>query len=77
MAYKICFDDAGNTDLEGATSVNACYGETATLWLESSGCDRKFSLVVCGDIASQCTSQIDSQVFELLKHSKILFIHYS
>jgi hydroxymethylglutaryl-CoA synthase len=45
-----------NTDLEGVTSVNACYGGTAALfnsisWLESSDWDGRYALVVCGDIA--------------------------
>jgi len=47
---------AGNTDMEGVTSVNACYGGTAALfnslaWLESSEWNGKYALVVCGDIA--------------------------
>jgi hydroxymethylglutaryl-CoA synthase len=46
----------GNTDLEGITSVNACYGGTAALfnsvaWIESSEWDGRYALVVCGDIA--------------------------
>ena len=45
-----------NTDLEGITNVNACYGGTAALfnsvaWIESSEWNGKFALVVCGDIA--------------------------
>lgn len=45
-----------NTDLEGVTSVNACYGGTAALfnsiaWIESSEWDGRYALVVCGDIA--------------------------
>jgi hydroxymethylglutaryl-CoA synthase len=45
-----------NTDLEGITSVNACYGGTAALfnsiaWIESSEWNGKYALVVCGDIA--------------------------
>jgi len=47
---------ADNTDMEGVTSVNACYGGTAALfnslaWLESSEWNGKYALVVCGDIA--------------------------
>ena len=46
----------GNSDMEGVTSVNACYGGTAALfnsiaWLESSDWDGRYALVVCGDIA--------------------------
>mmetsp|Transcript_25168 Transcript_25168/g.25373 ORF Transcript_25168/g.25373 Transcript_25168/m.25373 type:complete len:472 (+) Transcript_25168:85-1500(+) len=45
-----------NTDLEGVTNVNACYGGTAALfnslaWIESSDWDGRYALVVCGDIA--------------------------
>ena len=45
-----------NTDIEGVTSVNACYGGTAALfnsiaWVESSEWNGKYALVVCGDIA--------------------------
>ena len=45
-----------NTDLEGVTNVNACYGGTAAVfnsiaWVESSEWNGKYALVVCGDIA--------------------------
>ena len=45
-----------NTDLEGVTNVNACYGGTAAVfnsvaWVESSEWDGRMALVVCGDIA--------------------------
>lgn len=45
-----------NTDMEGVTNVNACYGGTAALfnsiaWVESSEWDGRYALVVCGDIA--------------------------
>lgn len=45
-----------NTDLEGVTNVNACYGGTAAVfnsvdWIESSSWDGRYALVVCGDIA--------------------------
>ena len=45
-----------NTDIEGITNVNACYGGTAALfnsiaWVESSEWNGKYALVVCGDIA--------------------------
>lgn len=47
---------AENTDMEGITTVNACYGGTAAVfnsiaWIESSEWNGKFALVVCGDIA--------------------------
>jgi len=46
----------GNTNVEGCTSLNACYGGTAALlnsvaWVESSAWDGRYALVVCGDIA--------------------------
>lgn len=45
-----------NSNLEGITSINACYGGTAALfnsvaWVESSAYDGRYALVVCGDIA--------------------------
>lgn len=48
---------SGNTDVEGATVVNACYGGTAALlnaflWVESEGWDGRYALVVAADIAA-------------------------
>ncbi len=50
------FADAGNTDIEGVDSKNACYGSTAALfnavnWIESSSWDGRNAIVVGGDIA--------------------------
>jgi len=50
------FADAGNFDIEGIDSKNACYGGTAALfnainWIESSSWDGRNAIVVCGDIA--------------------------
>ena len=50
------FAAAGNTDIEGVDSKNACYGSTAALfnavnWIESSSWDGRNAIVVCGDIA--------------------------
>ncbi|GJE98555.1 hydroxymethylglutaryl-CoA synthase [Phanerochaete sordida] len=50
------FASAGNTDVEGVDSKNACYGSTAALfnavnWVESTSWDGRNALVVCGDIA--------------------------
>ena len=47
---------SSNTDIEGVTSTNACYGGTAALlnsvaWVESSAWDGRLAIVVCGDIA--------------------------
>ncbi|KAI2497300.1 hydroxymethylglutaryl-CoA synthase [Fragilaria crotonensis] len=47
----------GNTDMEGATIVNACYGGTAALlnaflWVESDGWDGRYAIVVAADIAA-------------------------
>ena len=46
-----------NTDVEGATVVNACYGGTAALlnamlWVESDGWDGRYAIVVAADIAA-------------------------
>ena len=45
-----------NTNVEGVTTLNACYGGTAALlnsvaWVESAAWDGRYALVVCGDIA--------------------------
>jgi len=45
-----------NSDVEGVTNTNACYGGTAALlnsvaWVESSAWDGRYAIVVCGDIA--------------------------
>lgn len=50
------FVESGNTDVEGATVVNACYGGTAALfnalsWVDSSAWDGRYALVVSADIA--------------------------
>jgi hydroxymethylglutaryl-CoA synthase len=47
----------GNTDIEGVTTTNACYGGTAALlntflWVESSGWDGRYGIVVACDIAA-------------------------
>lgn len=47
----------GNTNIEGATIVNACYGGTAALlnafmWVESEGWDGRYAIVVAADIAA-------------------------
>lgn len=47
----------GNSDVEGATIVNACYGGTAALlnaflWCESDAWDGRYALVVAADIAA-------------------------
>ncbi len=50
------FEKHGNRDLEGATTMNACYGGTAALfnsaaWVESSEWDGRYALAVAADIA--------------------------
>lgn len=50
------FEKAGNTDIEGVDSTNACYGGTAALfncvnWVESNSWDGRYGLVVCTDSA--------------------------
>ena len=47
----------GNTNIEGATVLNACYGGTAALlnaflWVESDGWDGRYAIVVAADIAA-------------------------
>jgi len=46
-----------NSDIEGATVINACYGGTAALlnaftWVESDGWDGRYAIVVAADIAT-------------------------
>ncbi|WVQ79797.1 hydroxymethylglutaryl-CoA synthase [Cryptococcus sp. DSM 104549] len=50
------FAPAGNTDIEGIDSKNACYGSTAALfncvnWMQSESWDGRNAIVMCGDIA--------------------------
>ena len=50
------FQDAGNTNIEGVDTMNACYGGTNALfnainWVESSAWDGRNAIVVAGDIA--------------------------
>eukprot|EP00934_Nitzschia_sp_Nitz4_P006617 Nitzschia sp. Nitz4//scaffold2_size372955//291371//294784//NITZ4_000457-RA/size372955-snap-gene-0.103-mRNA-1//-1//CDS//3329546880//6607//frame0 len=47
----------GNSNIEGATVINACYGGTAALlnafaWVESDGWDGRYAIVVAADIAA-------------------------
>jgi hydroxymethylglutaryl-CoA synthase len=46
----------GNHDIEGVTSINACYGSTNALfntfnWMESRSWDGRYGIVVSSDIA--------------------------
>lgn len=50
------FESHGNTEIEGVTCLNACYGGTEALfstmaWMESSAWDGRLGLVVTADIA--------------------------
>lgn len=50
------FADSGNTNIEGASTINACYGATAAVlnaidWVESSAWDGRYAIVVAADIA--------------------------
>ncbi|KAH9589991.1 Hydroxymethylglutaryl-CoA synthase, mitochondrial [Schistosoma haematobium] len=50
------FETAGNFDVEGTDTKNACFGGTSALfgalnWLESSYCNGRMALVVAADIA--------------------------
>ena len=51
------FKDSSNNDIEGVTVINACYGGISALlnsfnWLFSKYYDKKYAIVICGDIAS-------------------------
>ncbi|TMW55756.1 hypothetical protein Poli38472_010638 [Pythium oligandrum] len=50
------FAASGNTDIEGVSTINACYGGTAALfnslaWVESSAWDGRYAIAVASDIA--------------------------
>lgn len=50
------FAESGNTDIEGVTVLNACYGGTAAMlnalsWVDSSAWDGRYAIVVAADIA--------------------------
>jgi hydroxymethylglutaryl-CoA synthase len=50
------FKGAGNYDIEGVTTVNACYGGTNALfntinWVQSHAYDGRWGLVLCSDVA--------------------------
>ena len=50
----------GNSNVEGVTTLNACYGGTAALlnsvaWVESAAWDGRYALVVCGDVCAATT----------------------
>jgi len=50
------FKAAGNHDVEGITSINACYGGTNALfntlnWMESKAWDGRYGVVICSDLA--------------------------
>lgn len=50
------FRESGNYDVEGITSINACYGSTNALfntlnWIDSSSWDGRYGIVVSSDVA--------------------------
>lgn len=50
------FKASGNHDIEGITSINACYGGTNALfntlnWMESNAWDGRYGIVICADLA--------------------------
>lgn len=50
------FESKGNNDIEGAMSINACYGGTAALfnslaWMESRSWDGRSAIVIMSDVA--------------------------
>ena len=51
------FKNSSNSDIEGITVINACYGGISALlntfnWLFSKYYDKKYAIVICGDVAS-------------------------
>lgn len=63
------FEGSGNDDIEGVTSINACYGGTAALlnavaWVESSGWDGRYAIVVAADIAVYAEVDTDTVVVQ-------------
>lgn len=50
------FTESGNHDIEGVTSINACYGSTNAIfntlnWIESTAWDGRYGIVISSDIA--------------------------
>ena len=50
------FRESGNHDIEGVTTINACYGSTNAIfntmnWIESSSWDGRYGIVMSSDIA--------------------------
>ena len=50
------FKECGNHDIEGVTTVNACYGSTNAIfntlnWVESASWDGRYGIVLSSDIA--------------------------
>lgn len=50
------FKESGNHDIEGVTTINACYGSTNAIfntinWIESSAWDGRYGIVMSSDIA--------------------------
>lgn len=66
------FEGSGNTDVEGATVINACYGGTAALlnalaWVDSSSWDGRFCLYLSRTLALSL-SLACSRSFPVHKH---------
>ena len=52
------FRESGNHDVEGVTTVNACYGSTNAIfntlnWVESSAWDGRYGIVISADVATR------------------------
>lgn len=50
------FKESGNHDIEGVTSINACYGSTNAIfntlnWIDSTSWDGRYGIVISSDIA--------------------------
>lgn len=50
------FQESGNYDIEGVTSINACYGSTNAIfntlnWMDSASWDGRYGIVLSSDVA--------------------------
>lgn len=74
------FEGSGNDDIEGVTSINACYGGTAALlnavaWVESSGWDGRYAVVVAADIAVYAEVDSAAMLSCVLRSTRMSVIH--
>ena len=50
------FKESGNHDIEGVTSINACYGSTNAIfntlnWIDSASWDGRYGIIISSDVA--------------------------